>query len=173
MRKLRNDSRDQGGFSADRAAAAWPRAAQLNGSMTDDDARRHVSIDRTGQKKYTATNERGGTIAVGDGSGTEFTPVELLLAAIAGCTAIDVDVVTTRRAEPVSFQVDADALKVRDAGGSHLTDIAVTFRIEFPGGEAGDAARAILPDIVRKSHDRLCTVSRTVERGTPVTAVIA
>ena len=132
-----------------------------------------MSIDRTGEKRYTATNERGGTIGIGDGSGTEFTPVELLLAAIAGCTAIDVDVVTTRRAEPVSFQVGADALKVRDAEGSHLTDIAVTFRIEFPGGEAGDAARAILPDIVRKSHDRLCTVSRTIERGTPVTTIIA
>ena len=141
--------------------------------MTDQDARRHVSVDRAGEKKYTATNERGGTIAIGDGSGTEFTPVELLLAAIAGCTAIDVDVVTTRRAEPVSFRVDADALKVRDAEGSHLTDIAVTFRIEFPDGEAGDSARAILPDIVKKSHDRLCTVSRTIELGTPVRSVIA
>jgi len=132
-----------------------------------------VSVDRAGEKKYTATNERGGTIAIGDGSGTEFTPVELVLAAIAGCTAIDVDVVTTRRAEPVSFRVDADALKVRDAEGSHLTDIAVTFRIEFPDGEAGDSARAILPDIVKKSHDRLCTVSRTIELGTPVRSVIA
>ena len=132
-----------------------------------------MSVDRAGEKKYTATNERGGTIAIGDGSGTEFTPVELVLAAIAGCTAIDVDVVTTRRAEPVSFRVDADALKVRDAEGSHLTDIAVTFRIEFPDGEAGDSARAILPDIVKKSHDRLCTVSRTIELGTPVRSVIA
>jgi uncharacterized OsmC-like protein len=141
--------------------------------MTDEDARRHVSIERTGEKKYIATNERGGTIAIGDGSGTAFTPVELLLAAIAGCTAIDVDVVTTRRAEPVSFRVDTDALKLRDGEGNHLEDIAVTFRIEFPDGDAGDSARAILPDIVKKSHDRLCTVSRTIERGTPVTTTIA
>ena len=141
--------------------------------MTDQDARRHVSVDRTAEKKYTATNERGGTIAIGDGSGTEFTPVELMLAAIAGCTAIDVDVVTTRRAEPLSFLVDTDALKLSGAEGNHLKDIAVTFRIEFPEGEAGDSARAILPDIVKKSHDRLCTVSRTIELGTPVTSVIA
>jgi putative redox protein len=140
--------------------------------MTDQDARRHVSVDRTGTKKYTATNDRGGTIAIGDGSDTEFTPVELLLAAIAGCTAIDVDVVTTRRAEPASFRVDTDALKVRDGEGNHLEDIVVTYRIEFPEGEAGDSARAILPDIVKKSHDRLCTVSRTVERGTPVATAI-
>jgi putative redox protein len=44
----------------------------------------------------------------------------------------------------------------------------VTFRIRFPNGEDGDKARALLPDAVRKAHDRLCTVSRTVELGTPI-----
>jgi uncharacterized OsmC-like protein len=141
--------------------------------MTDQDARRHVTIDRTGASMYRATNKRGGTISVGHGSDGEFTPVELLLTAIAACTAIDVDVVTSRRAEPVSFAVETEADYVRDRDGNRLADITVTFKVEFPDGEAGDSARAILPDIVRKSHDRLCTVSRTIELGTPVTAVIA
>jgi putative redox protein len=57
---------------------------------------------------------------------------------------------------------------VRDADGNRLTDIAVTFRLRFPAGERGDAARAVLPDAVAKSHDRLCTVGRTVELGTPI-----
>jgi len=95
-------------------------------------------------------------------------PVELLLAAIGGCTAIDVDILTSRRAEPDMFEVLVDAEKVRDEAGSHLTDLLVTFRVSFPDGEAGDKARAILPDAVKKSHDRLCTVSRTVELGTPI-----
>jgi len=51
---------------------------------------------------------------------------------------------------------------------NHLTDIVVTFRIRFPEGEGGDKARELLPDAVRKSHDRLCTVSRTIELGSPV-----
>ena len=55
-----------------------------------------------------------------------------------------------------------------EAAGNHLTDIVVTFRIKFPDGEQGDKARALLPDVVKKSHDRLCTVSRTVEMGTPI-----
>lgn len=38
----------------------------------------------------------------------------------------------------------------------------------FPDGEAGDAARAVLPKAVAESHDRLCTVGRTVELPTPV-----
>jgi hypothetical protein len=29
-----------------------------------------------------------------------------------------------------------------------------------------------LPDVVAKSHDRLCTVGRTVEVGTPITTRI-
>ena len=63
------------------------------------------------------------------------------------------------------------------AGGAahpvhRLTGIQVTYRITFRGGEGGDAARAILPDVVKKSHDRLCTVSRTLEVGTPVSTRI-
>ncbi len=42
---------------------------------------------------------------MGEGDGADFTPVELLLAAIAGCSAIDVDYLTARRAEPDAFEV--------------------------------------------------------------------
>lgn len=135
--------------------------------MTDD-GRRHVSIDRVSPNTYTATNARGATISVSDGRDDSFTPVELLMVAIAGCTAIDVDLVTSRRAEPDSFQVAVDAVKGHDKQGNHLSDIVVTFRVAFPEGEGGDNARAVLPDIVKKSHERLCTVSRTVEIGTPI-----
>ena len=105
---------------------------------------------------------------MGKGEGTDFTPVDLLLAGIGGCTAVDVDILTSRRAEPDAFEVLVDAEKVRDDAGNRLSDIVVTFRIKFPAGEQGDAARVLLPDAVRKSHDRLCTVSRTVELGTPI-----
>jgi putative redox protein len=138
-----------------------------------EDTHRQVRIDRIANSRYTVTNERGGQITIGSGAGTDFTPVELLLAAIGGCTAIDVDILTARRAEPDSFTVAVAAEKVRDEKGRNaLTDITVTFRIAFPEGEGGDKARALLPDAVKQSHDRLCTVSRTVEAGTPVTAHI-
>ena len=44
----------------------------------------------------------------------------------------------------------------------------MTFRIAFPSGPDGDAARAVLPEAVQRSHDRLCTVGRTVELATPI-----
>jgi putative redox protein len=135
--------------------------------MTTDSAHRSVRLERIENSRYTAVNERGGKITIGTGGGTDFTSVELLLAAIGGCTAVDVDILTSRRAEPDAFEIVVDAEKARDAG-NHLTGLLVTFRIAFPPGEQGDKAREVLPDAVRKSHDRLCTVSRTVELGTPI-----
>jgi putative redox protein len=137
--------------------------------MTTEDTHRQVSIERVANSRYAVTNARGGQITVATGDGPEFTPVELLMIAIGACTAVDVDILTSRRAEPESFQVTVDAEKVRDAQGNRLTDIVVTFRVGFPDGQDGDKARAILPEAVQMSHDRLCTVSRTVELGTPIT----
>ncbi|MFJ9019627.1 OsmC family protein [Streptomyces sp. NPDC102259] len=141
-----------------------------------EDSQRLVSIERTGAGRFTATNVRGGTTGFGTGSdadgGTDFTPVELLLAAIGGCTAADVDVATGRHAEPVEFTVTVTGDKISDDFGNRMTDLAVTFSVSFPEGASGDRARAILPRAVTVSHNRLCTVSRTVEIGTPVTATV-
>jgi putative redox protein len=136
--------------------------------MTTDSAHRSVRLERVETGRYTATNVRGGQISVSTGENSDFTPVELLLVAMGGCTGADVDFLTSRRAEPDRFEVLVDAEKVRDERGNHLTDLVITFRISFPDGEAGDRARALLPDAVQKSHDRLCTVSRTIELGTPI-----
>ena len=137
--------------------------------MTPDNKRRSVTIDRISNGQYAVSNERGGTISVGDGSDDSFTPVELLLTAIGACTAIDDDVLTSRRAAPDSFQVTAAGTKVKDEQhANRLTDIAVTFKLRFPDGEDGDKARELLPQALKISHERLCTVSRTVEQGTPI-----
>jgi putative redox protein len=136
--------------------------------MTTDSAHRSVRLERVQTGKYMATNVRGGQISVSTGEDTDFTPVELLLVAMGGCTGADVDFLTARRAEPDHFEVLVDAEKVRDEHGNHLTDLVMTFRVSFPDGEAGDQARVVLPDAVQKSHDRLCTVSRTIELGTPI-----
>jgi putative redox protein len=138
--------------------------------MATDSVHRSVRLERIENSTFLVTNDRGGQLRIssGSGGGADFSPVDLLLAGIGGCTAMDVDVLTSRRAEPDAFEVAVDAEKVRDEAGNHLTGIVVTFRVRFPDGEAGDKARALLPDAVRKSHDRLCTVSRTVELGTPI-----
>lgn len=132
---------------------------------------RRVTLTRDSVGRYTVRNGRGGSITTSSGT-DELSPVELLLAGIAGCTAVDVDTVTTRRAEPESFEIEVTADKVKDEHGNHLKDIEVTFRIRFPEGDGGDKAREILPSLVRRSHEEFCTVSRTVMLSADVTAKI-
>ena len=138
-----------------------------------DSSRRHVHLDRIDEGVYLARNDRGGELRFGSSAGDAFTPVELLLAAIAGCTAVDIDVVTGRRSPSEEFSADVDAEYVRDQTGNSLRDITLTFTVRFPEGEAGDAARAVLPKVLKTSHDRTCTVSRTLEAGTPVQVHLA
>ena len=136
--------------------------------MSED--RRSIDLERTALGHYRATNVRGGTITIGEGDDADFTPVELLLAALAGCSAIDVDHIVSKRAEPESFVVGSAGRKVRDEHGNRLTDLSLAFGVDFGDDEAGDRARAVLADAIVKSHDRLCTVSRTIEVGSEVTA---
>jgi putative redox protein len=57
---------------------------------------------------------------------------------------------------------------VRDAMGNHLTGITLDFAIDFPDTDGGAAAEAVLERAIQMSHDRLCTVTRTVELPTAV-----
>jgi len=122
-----------------------------------------VTITRTAFGQYLATNDAGTQLAYGEGEG-RFSSVELLLAALGGCAGIDVDQITSACSEPAAFEVTVTADKVSDAElGNHLENVQVTFRLAFPAGEDGDAAREALPAAAQKSHDRTCTVGRSLE----------
>lgn len=140
--------------------------------MTSDTLRQ-IDLTKMGEGRYRATNRRGGVLPIGSGGDPDFTPVELLLAAIAGCSAIDVDLITGKRAEATSFHVQAQGDKIRDDQGNRMVDLKVTFEVRFPEGEEGDRAREALPRSIAQSRDRLCTVSRTVQVGTAVEYVEA
>ena len=131
-----------------------------------EDTLRNIEI---GPARFKATNERGGETFFGTGGeDPDFTPVELLLAAIAGCSALDVEAITHKRAESTEFTVRSQGDKIRDEAGNHMTGLRISFEVEFPEGDAGDRAREMLPKAIEMSRDRLCTVSRTVQLGTDV-----
>ena len=119
-----------------------------------------VDLTRLDTAVYRATNSAGASIEFGSGEGL-LSPVELLLAAVAGCSAVDVDVVTSRRAEPESFDVHVD-------GASRLSEVRVGFDLSFPGTPEGNQARELVDNLIRISHEKDCTVSRTVENPTLV-----
>ena len=135
--------------------------------MSDETLRR-MDLTQIGAGRYKAVNVRGGVLPIGSGDDPDFTPVELLLAALAGCTAIDVGLITGKRAHPEAFDIQVEGHKVRDDGGSHLVDLRVTVAMTFPEGDDGDRAREVLPRAIQQTGDRLCTVGRTLQLGTTI-----
>lgn len=141
--------------------------------QTTQSARRRIDLTKIGEGRFKATNARGGVLPVGSGDDPDFTPVELLLAALAGCSAIDVDLITGKRAAATTFEVVGEGDKVRDEHGNRLVDLRLTFEVRFPDGADGDRAREALPRSIAQSRDRLCTVGRTVQVGAPIEYVEA
>lgn len=141
--------------------------------MTETAKADHRSIDlhKVGEHLFKATNGRGGVVTVGTADGIDFSPVELLLAGLAACGALDLDYITGRRAAFESFAARAEGDVVRDEQGSHVVNLHVTFDVTFPDGEGGDAARSVVPATLGRIRDRLCTVGRTVQLGAPVAYV--
>ncbi len=138
--------------------------------MTDQRKTTSVTLHRTAQGQYRAQNSRGASVEIA-ANGEAFSPGELFLASLAACSAVGVGLMTSRRAEPELFEVKGSGHKSTE-GGNHFEDLTVTFRLRFPEGTGGDAARDRIPAAIRASHDRDCTVSRTVETGTPVVFVV-
>ena len=153
-----------------RLFTAEPRPGDT-GRVTESTLR-SVNLARTGPHTFEAVNERGARLVLGEGDTSDFTPIELLLAATAACSAMDVDHLTSRRAEPERFEVAVSAPKLHDEVGNHLGQLDLDFRVTFPAGPDGDRARAFLARALAQSRDRLCTVSRTVQLETPVAYLI-
>src|ERR1700712_51614 len=113
-------------------SAEVPGSARASVSRMSEETLRQLDLTQIGAGRYKAVNARGGVLPVGSGDDPDFTPVELLLAALAGCTAIDVGLISGKRADPESFDIHVDGHKVRDDGGSHLVDLSVTVSVVFP-----------------------------------------
>jgi putative redox protein len=148
-----------------------PMAAAQTPAELGPETRRSIDLSQMGAHRWKATNRRGGVLPIGAGEDPDFIPVELLLAALAGCGAVDLDLITGKRAPFATFAARAEGHKVRDEQGSHLVQLSVTFDVTFPPGEGGDAAREVLPRTLQQIQDRLCTVGRTVAIGEPVAYV--
>lgn len=137
-------------------------------NRTDHPGYRAVHLERLATKHYRATNADGASLEFGQGEGL-LTPVELLLAAVAGCSAVDVDVVTSRRSEPEVFEAVSSALKITEDDAVRLEDVEVSFTVKFPQDAAGKQAQKMINRLLKLSHDKDCTVSRTIEHPTNVT----
>jgi putative redox protein len=98
------------------------------------------------------------------GTPDSFTPVELLLAAIAGCSGVDLSTVSERDGVAVGeFELRVRGVKPIDA--NRLSHITVTYAVPEVEPAAGEALVAEVSE--------LCTVALTVEAGCPVEHTLA
>lgn len=127
-----------------------------------------VEVRRTDQHRFSATNDRGAEVAIGrDGAAGAFTPGELLLAAIAGCSAVTSESLLIRRlGEEASIRVHADRTKSEDEPNK-FASVQVSFDVDL-GAIEDPEERKKATEAVRRAIERFCTVSRTVEEGAPI-----
>lgn len=137
---------------------------------TPDTPPTELWVERTGTRRYTGRSSRGAEVAIGSESvDGVFTPGELLKIALAACSGMSSDFPLSRR-----LGDDYDAT-IRVAGAAdrenevypHLAE-----NIELDLSELDADAQQRLIALVERSIAKVCTVGRTLERGTKVTLTI-
>ncbi|MET8997754.1 OsmC family protein [Amycolatopsis sp. Hca4] len=126
-----------------------------------------LEVERTGEHAFVGRNERGAEVRLGrKGAEGAFSPAELLQIAAAGCSAVTAEELIVRRiGEEAKFRVAVTA--DRREGAAELDAVHVAFDVDVSTLAADQ--REALAGAVDRAIERLCTVSRTLKKGIPVT----
>lgn len=129
-----------------------------------------IEVERTGSHEFVARNGRGAEVRIGRvGQEGSFSPVELLLAAAAGCVAVTGEELVLRRAGEIPIR--ATAADVRPPGAHQLDGVDVALDVDLSGLDAD--ARAEVRAVVARAVEALCTVTRTLKQSSEVRLTIA
>lgn len=129
-----------------------------------------ISINRT-DKDYQmeAVNESGnkilmdGSLAIG-GHESGFRPMQLLLAAVGGCSSIDVISILKKQKQDIeSFEVEVDGEREKIEDYSLFKDIVLHFKIK------GKVDRDKAEKAIKLSMEKYCSVSKTLEPTAKIT----
>ncbi|UOZ07395.1 MULTISPECIES: OsmC family protein [unclassified Amycolatopsis] len=126
-----------------------------------------LEVQRDGQHSFVGRNDRGAEVRLGrTGAEGAFSPAELLQIAAAGCSAVTAEELITRRVgEDAKFRVTVSA--DRREGAAELDAVHVAFDVDV--STLAEDQREALAGAVDRAIERLCTVSRTLKKGIPVT----
>ena len=123
-----------------------------------------ISIKRTDDDfAMEARNEDGNLITMDGppnlgGHNSGFRPTQLLLAAVGGCSAIDVVMILKKQKQQIdSFEIEVDGEKEKVEEYSLFRDITIHFKLKGKI-ELEKAERA-----VQLSIEKYCSVSKTLE----------
>jgi putative redox protein len=125
---------------------------------------RHLRMTVNPDDTVTVTNKHGTELLVDLDGERGLSPLELLLAALGACSAVDFAILMRKQRDPVEplhLEVDGDKEDQR------MQWLRVTYHVHKGADEAKvERSRS-------KVANDLCTVSRTIASGTPVEHVIA
>ncbi len=119
-----------------------------------------------GTDGYSAENKFGATILMGQaGADKPFvSPMEMLLAALAGCTGIDIiDILRKKRQLPSEFKIKVCGNQKIDFYPKVYTEFRVEYLLWGDNLVAKDVEQAI-----RLSEEKYCSVGGTLAKAAPI-----
>lgn len=128
----------------------------------------HVTVERTDDGGFIARNDRGAQISFGTKDGPDFTPVELLLAALGGCNLVTVEPLTAQRGHRLArLAATVEAEKIKP---NRLGPIMMGYDVELPPDDP--EADGVFRSVAERVHEKHCTVSTALREQTIVDVVI-
>jgi putative redox protein len=125
---------------------------------------RHLRMTVNPDDTVTVTNKHGTELLVDIEGERGLSPLELLLAALGACSAVDFAILMRKQRDPVEplhLEVDGDKEEYR------MEWLRVTYHVH-EGADERKVERAR-----SRVANEVCTVSRTLASGTPVEHVVA
>lgn len=121
-------------------------------------ATKRVTLHRLTGHRFVGINEGGDRVMIdGDQPSTGMRPMELLLAALAGCTAYDVVDIMEKKRQPLShYRVETVGIRAEEHP-KRYTHITVTHYASGPG-----VTQEALERAVQLSHEKYCSVSASL-----------
>ncbi len=129
-----------------------------------------IVIHKTDENyKMTATNESGNTVLMDaskdiGGEESAFRPMQLLLAALGGCSTIDIVMILKKQRQKIDaleVEIEADRIKVGEA--SIFKNIHLIFKAK------GVIKPEKLEQAIKLSLDKYCSVAKTLEPTATIT----
>jgi putative redox protein len=124
-----------------RAKVTWQQEQQYDG---ESDSGHHVTMDGDGAHKAGAS------------------PMELVLMALCGCTAVDVISILRKKREPLTSLTVSAVAERADEAPKVFTHIHLTYHVG--GGVTTKAAE----DAVSLSKNKYCSVSKMLEKAATI-----
>ncbi len=124
-------------------------------------AKRKINLKMTADKEYESVNESGNRIGIDmydPGNKQHQSPMELLLSALAGCSAVDaVQMMKKKRREVTSFDIEATGER-NDGIPAYYTSIHLKFTLTSP-----DATAQEFEKVVKLAVEKYCSVASSLK----------